>query len=53
MKWTFNIQKTFSKILLKKTIGRFIKSDLDSLSIQLLTTNGKFQLSDIQLDVEV
>ncbi|KAL6622228.1 hypothetical protein U3516DRAFT_860014 [Neocallimastix sp. 'constans'] len=52
MKWTFNIQKTFSKILLKKTIGRFIKSDLDSLSIQLLTTNGKFQLSDIQLDVE-
>lgn len=51
--WSTDVQKKLCLYLLKKTIGPFLKSNLDLLSVQLFNRTGKFCLPELQLNVEV
>jgi len=51
--WSSDVQKRLCSYLLNKTVGPFLKSNLDLMSVQLFNRNGKFYLPELQLNVEV
>ncbi|OUM58617.1 hypothetical protein PIROE2DRAFT_16048, partial [Piromyces sp. E2] len=50
--WSSDVQKRLCSYLLNKTVGPFLKSNLDLMSVQLFNRNGKFYLPELQLNVE-